>query len=55
VVMSLGMSRTKGNGRERLIYTKSLAFRQDLTSETKVLGSKFFYQERLAYRFMPSG
>ena len=35
MIMSLRMSRTKGNGGKRLIYTKSLAFRQDPTSETR--------------------
>ena len=44
MIMSLRMSRSKGNGGKRLIYTKCLAFRQGLTSETKVLGSKIFYR-----------
>lgn len=35
MIMGLRMSRTKGNGGEGLIYTKPLAFRQDLTSGTQ--------------------
>ena len=32
MIMSLRMPRTKGSGGKRLVYTKSLAFRQDLAS-----------------------